>query len=76
MVCTKEEMIHRVKDCGQEIIDNAENIVNDFKYGTELNISCYINWCDNGETPRINIETEFIPERFIARHLQQLEKKK
>lgn len=33
MICNKEEMIQRVKDCGQEVIDHAENIVNDYKYG-------------------------------------------
>ena len=67
MICTKEEMIQRVKDCGQELIDHAENIVNDFEYGTQLTISCYLDWDDNGDTPRINIDTEFIPERFIKR---------
>lgn len=67
MICNKEEMIQRVKYCGQEVIDHAENIVNDYKYGTQLTISCYINWCDDGDTPRINVETELIPERFIKR---------
>lgn len=67
MVCTKEEMIMRVRDCGQEIFRNAENIVNKFKYGTDLTITCYISWQDDGSTPRINIETELIPERFIER---------
>lgn len=67
MFCSKEEMIQRVKDCGQELIDHAENIVNDYKYGTELTISCYVGWYNSGDTPRINIETELIPERFIKR---------
>lgn len=67
MICTKEEMIQEVKDCGQALIDNAENIVNDFKYGTHITISCYIDWHNDGDTPRISIENEIIPERFIKR---------
>lgn len=72
MICTNEEVIQRIKDCGQELIENAENIVGYLKYGTDLKITCYIGWDDDGNTPRINIETELIPERFIWR-LQQLE---
>lgn len=67
VICSKEEMIQRVKDCGQDLIDHAENIVNNYKYGTQLTINCYIYWCNDGDTPRINVETEFIPERFIKR---------
>ena len=73
MICTKEEMIQRVKDCGFELIDNAENIVNEFKYGTDLTITCCVGWENDGSTPRINIETELIPEKFIKR-LQDMEK--
>ena len=67
MLCTKEEMIMRVRDCGHEIFRNAENIVNNFNYSTDLTITCYIGWDNDGTTPRINVETEFIPERFIKR---------
>ena len=67
MICNKEEMIQRVKDCGQELIDKADNIVNEFKYGTTLTITCYLDWCDDGDTPRIVIDNELIPERFIKR---------
>lgn len=67
MYCSKEEMIRRVKDCGQEIVENAENIVNDFKHGTDLTITCYLSWNDDGTTPRISIDTELIPDKFIKR---------
>lgn len=67
MIITKKEMIQRVKDCGQEIVENAANIVNDFKYGTDLTITCYLSWNEDGTTPRINIDTELIPEKFIKR---------
>lgn len=67
MIITKKEMIQRVKDCGQEIVENAANIVNDYKFGTDLTITCYLSWDEDGNTPRISIDTEFIPERFIKR---------
>lgn len=67
MICDKEEIIQRIKDCGQELINHAEDIANNYEYPTDLTINCYINWCDDIETPRINIETELIPERFIKR---------
>lgn len=67
MIITKEEMIQRVKDCGQEIVENADNIVNDFKYGTDLTITCYLSWNEDGTTPKISIDTELIPEKFIKR---------
>ena len=67
MILTKEEMIQQVKDCGFELINNAENIVNDFKYGTQVTISCCLDWRNDRETPLINVETELIPERFIKR---------
>ena len=28
MIHTKQEIIQNIKDCGQSLIDNAENIVN------------------------------------------------
>ena len=68
MICTKEEMIERVKDCGQELIDNAKNIVNDFKYGTDITINCYIDWHNDEDTPRISIENNIFPERFVERY--------
>lgn len=67
MICTKEEMIQRVKDCGYELIERADGIVNAFEYGTDLTITCYINECDNGECPQITVNRELIPERFIKR---------
>jgi hypothetical protein len=67
MICTKEEMIQRVMDCGYELINKAESIVSDFKYGTDLTITCYLEWCDDGDGLRINVEQEFIPERCIKR---------
>ena len=32
----KETIIQNIKDCGQSLIDNAENIVGDYKYARGL----------------------------------------
>lgn len=64
----KEEMIQQIKDCGQSMVDNAENIVNDYKYQKrELIITCYIG--SEGDLPRINVDTDFYPEQFIERYI-------
>ena len=63
---TREEIIQNIKDCGQSLIDNAEKIVCDYKFTTDLTITCYVNERDNA--PYINISTEFLPENFIKRY--------
>lgn len=62
-----EELIQNVKDIGQSLIDNAEKIVNDFKYHTDLIITCYPTEKDTA--PRIIVETEFIPEKIVERYM-------
>ena len=36
----KEEIIQRIKDCGQYLIDNAETILGEEKYLRELYVTC------------------------------------
>ena len=62
----KEQTIQNIKDCGQSLIDNAEKIVNDYKFSRDVVITCYVNVRD--EAPYISIDNSFIPEPFIARH--------
>ena len=67
MINSREEIIQRIKDCGQSLIDNAENIANNYKYNDRLTITCYVDWHDDGETPRISVDAEYFPEPFIKR---------
>lgn len=60
-----EEIIQNIKDCGQSLIDNAENIVAAFKYRQDLTITCYVDEYDRA--PYIRIDAEFIPENIINR---------
>lgn len=62
----KEELIQNIKDIGQSLIDNAEKIVGDFKYHSDLTITCYPAEKDNH--PRIVVETEFVPEKIVERY--------
>ena len=61
-----EEIIQNVKDVGQSLIDNAEKIVNNYKYNTNLIITCYPTAKD--EYPRIVVETTFVPEKIVGRY--------
>lgn len=61
----KEEIIQNIKDCGQSLIDNAENIVSDYKYTRGFTITCYVG--ERDEAPYISVDTSFYPEKLIER---------
>lgn len=63
----KEEIIQNIKDCGQSLIDNAENIVSDYKYARGFTITCYVD--ERNEAPYISVDTTFYPEKLIERHM-------
>lgn len=61
----REELIQNIKDCGQSLIDNAENIANNYKFMSRLTITCYVDQSET--TPYIIIDTDFVPEKFVER---------
>lgn len=61
---TKEELVQRIKDCGQSLIDNAEKIAN-YEYLTDLTITCYP--MEDNRSTRIDIDTNIVPEKFVKR---------
>ena len=61
----KAELIQNIKDCGQSLIDNAENIANNYKYMNDLTITCYVE--EVGEPPYISVDSYFVPENFVER---------
>lgn len=65
MLLTREQVIQNIKDCGQSLIDNAENMVGDYKFFRDITITCHVNESD--EAPYVNIDTSFVPENFIER---------
>lgn len=60
-----ETIVQNIKDCGQSLIDNAEKILNSYKYRTGLVITCYVDEYD--KAPYINISEEFVPENVVRR---------
>lgn len=60
-----EELIQNVKDCGQSLIDNAENIVGNYEYLGEVKITCYPSVRDEGV--HIEVSNSFYPENWIRR---------
>ena len=61
----KEELVKTIKDIGHDLIDNAEKIANDYKFLTNLKITCYPSSKD--DYPRIVVESEFLSEKWAER---------
>ena len=61
----REEIIQNIKDIGQSIIDNAEKIANNYKYVSDLTITCHP--LDRDCAAYIVVTTEFAPEKYIER---------
>ena len=57
------DIIQNIKDCGQSLIDNAENIAGSYKYLRDITITCYVT--DNDTVPYISVDTDFYPEKYI-----------
>ena len=65
MKLSTEELVKRVKDCGEALINNAESIVGNFQHGTELTIWCHVDATD--APPTIEYGRTIIPEKFVER---------
>lgn len=63
---TRDEIIENIKDIGMSLIENAPNMVPDYKYFRDITITCYAN--ETSEAPYISVDTSFIPENFIERY--------
>ena len=60
----KEKVIQSIKDCGQSLIDNAENIMN-YEYIRDITITCHVDQGDEG--PYVDVDISFYPEKFIEK---------
>ena len=59
----RNELIHRIKYCGQYIVDNAEAILGEEKYIANLYLTC--NFFDRSELPYVTVNKDIIPDGFI-----------
>lgn len=67
MTTGREKLIQNIKDCGQSLIDNAENIVGNYKYLGEVKIACFPS--DRDEAVHIEVTNNFYPEKWIEKHM-------
>lgn len=61
----REEFIQQIKDCGQSIIDNAEQIYGNYKFScgqTVIEITI-----EKDSPPIIEVRKHFFPERMVER---------
>nr|DAE30601.1 MAG TPA: hypothetical protein [virus sp. ctiha2] len=59
----RNELIQRIKYCGQYIVDNAEAILGEEKYIANLYLTC--NFFDRSELPYVTVNKDIIPDGFI-----------
>lgn len=64
-ISRREELIQNIKDCGQSLIDNAENIVGNYKYLGDIIITCFP--CDKHGGAHIEVTNDFCPEKYVER---------
>lgn len=62
----REEIIQNIKDCGQFMIDNAEEIVGSVNYQRGITITCHVDERDSA--PYVSVDAEYYPENFIKRY--------
>ena len=66
MYLKDETIIQNIKDCGQSLIDNAEKIVNAYKYREQgIVITCYVDEIERA--PYISVNVDFVPENTVKR---------
>lgn len=59
----RNELIQRIKYCGQYIVDNAETILGEDKYIADLYLTC--NFFNRNEAPYVTVNKDIIPDGFI-----------
>ena len=64
-VLKDETIIQNIKDVGQSLIDNAEKIVNAYRYRKGIYITCYVD--EYEKVPYISVNVDFVPENTVKR---------
>ena len=65
----RNELIQRIKYCGQYIVDNAETVLGEDKYIADLYLTC--NFFDRSEAPYVTVNKGIIPDGFIEERLRR-----
>lgn len=61
-----EKIIQNIKDCGQALIDDAENIVNSCNYIKDMRITCWV--AESDDEVYYNVDTDYYPKNTINRY--------
>lgn len=61
----KIDIIQNIKDCGQALIDDAENIVNSCNYIKDMRITCWVSESDG--CVYYNVDTDYYPRSLVKR---------
>ena len=74
---TQWELIDNIRTCAQSIDDNAENILGNERYFSDITVSFTITR-DPDKTLSINVSRNFLPEKSIEdeKTYKELKKKK
>ena len=62
----REQIIQNIKDCGDFLINNAEDIAGSVHYQRGITITCHVD--ERDEAPYVSVDASFYPEKFIERH--------
>lgn len=65
----KERIVQNIKDVGQALIDDAENIVNSCNYIKDILITCYVS--DIGEPSYFNVDIDYYSKDAINRYTKK-----
>lgn len=62
----REQIIQNIKDCGQFMVDNAEEIAGSINYQRGITITCHVD--ERDEPPYVSVDAQYYPENFIKRN--------
>lgn len=63
----RKRLIEELKDCGQDLIDRAENFIGDIDWMTDFSIDIRFNVAGE-EAPTITVSREYYPKPMVKRY--------
>ena len=62
----KNDIVQNIKDCGESLFNNAEKIASGLpEYANSLSLTCYPD--EKDQAIYINVNYDFVPEKFVDR---------
>lgn len=70
MTDSRKRLIQEVKDCGQDLVDRAEDFIGDIDCMTDFSIDIRFS-VTGGEAPTIAVNREYYPKPMVDRYLRK-----